>query len=388
MRRYKNIIILVLLLTYTFVLPAQNRSELERQRMRIIDKIEFTTSILKQTENDKSKVLDYLLSLKNQIANRKEIINNLRAQIQRLNTDITQKQKTLDSLVIAKNRIEKKFYSVIRKSYIQELTKNGFLFLLSASDWEDFMDRKRYLRQYNKYIHQKLAQIHEQKNIIDNTLDDINKDKAEIEKLLQNEQENINKLDEEKKKKDAVLRKLKREERKLMKLLKKQKKQREVFNRNIENIILNQLTDKEDIKMRDKNEGISTSFAANKSLLPMPVDNGYISSHFGKHKHPTIKGVYIFNDGIDIRTYPFTKVKAVFDGKVVGLMHISGYNWMIILKHGDYYTVYSKLASVTVSKGDQVKKGTILGNIGENGQFHFGIWKNKNKLDPEKWLKL
>ncbi len=376
----------LIFLFFTVFSSAQDRKTLEEERMRIIDKIEFTSNILKRTEKNKKATIDYLNSLQNQIRNRNKIIANLNKQINQINENINTMNIEYNNLSEKKSGIEHNFEFLLRKTYVQSLTKNKFLFLLSSTDWEDFMDRKRYLKQFNIYTKTRLQQISEQKQNLDKLLTKINVEKANVEKLIKEENDNVLKLKEESKKKDKILKELKRDRKKLVRVLKKQKKEREKLNKNIENIILNNLSGGNSVIATSEAKVVSNSFEENKSKFSWPVKAGYISSHFGKHRHPTIKGVYNFNNGIDFRTEPDSEVKSIFEGEVVGLMHITGYNWMIIIKHGKYYTVYSKLENVVISKGDKVKRGQTLGRIGDNGQFHFEIWKEKTKLNPEKWI--
>ena len=365
---------------------AQDRKTLEEERMRIIDKIEFTSNILKRTEKSKKATIDYLNSLQNQIRNRNKIIDNLNKQINQINDNIKKMNVEYNTLSEKKSGIEHNFELLLRKTYVQSLTKNKFLFLLSSTNWENFMDRKRYLKQFNVYTKTRLQKISDQKQSLEKLLVKINIEKANVEKLIKEENDNVLKLKEESKKKDKILKELKRDRKKLVRVLKKQKKEREKLNKNIENIILNNLSGGNSVIATSEAKVVSNSFEENKSKFSWPVKAGYISSLFGKHRHPTIKGVYNFNNGIDFRTEPDSEVKSIFEGEVVGLMHITGYNWMIIIKHGKYYTVYSKLENVVISKGDKVKRGQTLGRIGDNGQFHFEIWKEKTKLDPEKWI--
>ena len=375
-----------LFVSLSFLLYSQDRTKLEEERMRIIDKIEFTSGILKKTEKDKFATLDFLHSLQNQINNRNKIIKNLNTQIKQINKEIESNEKSLEVLIEKKNKIRSKFFDILKVNYIQGLTKNKFLFLLSSTNWENFLDRQRYLKQFNNYTEKRLIEINEQKQEISSILSQVSNDKNELEILLKAEEENVNKIKLESQKKDEVLKKLKKNERKLLTTLKKQKQQREKLNRSIEDIIISQLKAIDQNEVNKDSYKVSSSFKDNKSLLNWPVFGGYISSSYGKHKHPTIRGVATFNNGIDIRTAPNAVVKAIFDGEVVGLMHISGYNWMVIIRHGDYYSVSSKLTSVDISKGDKIKKGDVIGKIGDNGQFHFEIWKQKTKLNPEQWL--
>jgi murein hydrolase activator len=135
----------------------------------------------------------------------------------------------------------------------------------------------------------------------------------------------------------------------------------------------------------------SKEFQNNRGKLPWPVSNGVITGHFGRQPHPTIQSVEIVNNGIDIRTEVGAPVRAVFEGTVVGTQFIPGYDYMVILKHGEYYTVYSNLEEVSVKKGDEVSIRQSIGKVSTDrksntSEVHFEIWKEKTRLNPQDWV--
>ena len=123
-----------------------------------------------------------------------------------------------------------------------------------------------------------------------------------------------------------------------------------------------------------------------------PVNSGFISSRFGKQQHPVLKRITIINDGVGIQTEKDTKVKAVFEGVVSTIATIETMNNIVIVRHGDYYTVYARLKSVNVRKGQRVSTNDIIGEVFTNkdgiSELEFQVWKERTKLDPEKWLAL
>lgn len=136
---------------------------------------------------------------------------------------------------------------------------------------------------------------------------------------------------------------------------------------------------------------VSQEFQSNKGNLPWPVKNGVITGHFGRQPHPTIPNIEIVNNGIDIRTDEGAQVRSIFEGTVVGTQFIPGFDYMVILQHGSYYTVYSNLESVSVKKGDKVAIKQTLGKVSKNAktntsEVHFEIWKEKTRLNPQDWV--
>ena len=136
---------------------------------------------------------------------------------------------------------------------------------------------------------------------------------------------------------------------------------------------------------------LASSFAALRGRMPFPVPSGFISDHFGVHKHPILKGVMINNNGIDIQTSPGSPVHSVYDGVVQSVVNIPGINMVVAIQHGDYFTVYSKLANVSVSVGTRVRTGQRIGSVAsdEDGtaEINFQVWKNTVRQNPESWLR-
>lgn len=135
---------------------------------------------------------------------------------------------------------------------------------------------------------------------------------------------------------------------------------------------------------------LTGAFTANKGKLPWPVAKGVVLRYFGKQEHPSLKRVYIQNNGIDINAEAGAKVSAVFKGQVTGVQTIGSFGTVVIIQHGQYYTVYSNLSRAYVKKGESIKMGQELGRllIDDEGQssLHFEIWNKKKKINPIYWI--
>ena len=146
-----------------------------------------------------------------------------------------------------------------------------------------------------------------------------------------------------------------------------------------------------DFNLSEADFALATDFVKNQNHLPWPVDNGYLTAHYGLN---TIEGTKIQydNSGITISTSPGTSVKAVFDGEVSSVFNVEG-NYGITIRHGNYYTTYGNLSSVTVSKNTMVKAGQVIGRSGSSdteegrGQVEFMMMKELKYLNPESWLR-
>ena len=135
---------------------------------------------------------------------------------------------------------------------------------------------------------------------------------------------------------------------------------------------------------------LSSSFSGNRGRLPWPVGRGFISQRFGRHPHPVLKNVTVENRGIDIQTGAGEPVRACFDGKVLTIANIAGMNTIVMIQHGDFFTVYAKLRGVSVHEGQRVSAREVIGTVATDSEgtseVQFQVWHNSANLNPETWL--
>ena len=226
--------------------------------------------------------------------------------------------------------------------------------------------------------------------------------RTEKEKLLQTEENQRLAISREKGAQDQLLTKLNKSEANILTEIKQQEIAREELNQAIEESIASEMAR---IRKAERNRTTTTAaapassnvatpevsneasnFSSQKGRLPWPVE-GEIVKRFGRQPHPTVKGVEISNNGIDIGIKTNTTVKAVAAGTVVSTHFVPGYRNMVLVRHGDYYTVYSNLESVNVSSGTSLSAGQTIGNIStQAGELHFELWRQKERLNPERWI--
>lgn len=142
--------------------------------------------------------------------------------------------------------------------------------------------------------------------------------------------------------------------------------------------------------LNDEETSLASSFTASRAKLPWPVTKGFISDRFGRKAHPVLKGIYVENQGVDIQTNAGEGVRTVYDGIVQDVANMPGMNNVVAIQHGDYFTIYAKLRSVSVQVGQRVKARESIGTVAtdKNGvsEIQFQIWKEFTKLNPESWL--
>lgn len=398
MRDFKDIRIgsVLSLLFLCFFIYGQDRNELEKQRQKIIQDIERTNKELQSNQKNKETQLGQLKTLEEQVGSRKKLIINLNQEVQLNEKVLLENQAQLDHLLSKNRELQKSYAAFIRQSYLKKQSSSKWSYLLSAENLNVFLLRWRYMSQFDEFARQKSQELLKLSEQITSTNKEIEEVKSNTLKVISSTAENMNKLEEEQKVKDALIKKLSKEELALRDKLAKREKERENLNSSIEKIIRAELARAKELE-ESNSEAVSrkeidnTGFSNNKGKLTFPVKNSKITSKFGNQPHPNIKGVQISNNGIDFACSEAEEVLCVYDGEVVGVTYVPGFKNMIIIKHGSYYTVYSKLEKTYVVKGDKVNRSQKLGRInqGENGQIelHFELWKDKNKLDPQPWFR-
>jgi septal ring factor EnvC (AmiA/AmiB activator) len=385
MIRYFNIILLV----FSFsTVVAQSREELEKERSRIIQEIELAEQTLEETSQNKNERLRELQLLNDKISKRQSLINNIKNSILQSEQSIIQNEESLANYEKQLVNIKDQYSKLLRITYLKKLSTNEWAYLLSVENLNQAFLRWRYMKQFEKYCSDKAAQIKNIQEEIDSKIQNIEEFKLNQSQLLKNESSQISKLQKDQNEKNKILSVLKKDENQLKANLTKAKKEREKLNSAIENAIVSELNRRENEINESNYADLSENFNENKGKLPWPLTNGYVSGKFGIQDHPTLKGVQINNNGIDIQSNAGAVVLAVHPGKVIGIAQIPGYDNMVIVQHGDFYTVYSRLERVLVQKEKMIKAGTPIGNVSDsNSNLHFEIWKNKSKENPEKWLR-
>lgn len=390
--KYFLIFIVVLM---SNLLVAQSRQELEKQRLKIIKDIEKTSKALDNNKKTQEKNITQLKALEEQVNSRKSLINNLQSEVKLNEKLITQNESKIQELRQRHAALKDQYYKILRINYLKKLSNSKWSYLLSSESLNNLLVRWRYIHQFDQFTKQKMKEIQSLTGEIQLTNETIAQDREKNLKAMEQTTTNMKTLEKEQKEKDALVKKLALEEDKLKTNLKNREKEREKLNVAIEKIIIAALEkarekEKSDEKLVKKKEVDNSGFAKNKGALSWPVSKGKITGAFGTHPHPTIKNVQISNNGIDFTLPSGDNVVCVYDGEVVGVTNIPGFKNMVIIKHGSYYTVYSKLDNVIISKGQQIKRGQTIGNVEVNeegvAEVHFELWKDKSKMNPQPWF--
>jgi len=283
-----------------------------------------------------------------------------------------------------------------------------WMFIFSANNFNQAIRRYRYYKQINELRIIQSKSISHNKNDLVNKIGSLKKSKIDKEVTINEKNNELSTLEKQKKEKDDLLKSLKKKEKDLLAQVKKQEKERDALANKInaivdtykpakkkENKTTNNTTNKTTTNTNTKvtnTQGSSNSsgFESNKGKLSWPVNKGIITSKFGVHQHPVLDKVEVKNDGIDISTDKGSSVIAVYKGTVSGVFKVDGYENVVIIRHGDYLTVYSHLSQTTVSKGSEVSTEQKIGTAATNDEgdtfINFQVRFGSVTQNPTGWL--
>lgn len=399
-KRYNSqnliLVLLILILGVTNVF-AQQKKSLERKKGQLAKDISLTRQLLKNTQNNRTISLNDLKLLQKQVQNREKMIQTVQQQLGLLDVSITETDYQIDSLSTVLEEVRNEYAELIRHAYMSNNTYNRLLFLFSSDSFNEAYQRLKYLQYYTSYRKSQVEQIGFMKKELLNNRMLLEEEKIQKKELLVTEQQQQLALKVEEEQKNSMVKKLKQKEGYLKKKLNNKKAAIEELNRQIQKIIAKVTADEKPInktpnkKMTVNLQKLSTNFKKNQGKLPWPVDNGIITGKFGKQKHPILKHITLTNNGLDIATKKGSSARALFEGKVSNTFYSPTFQWAVIVKHGEYFTVYSNLAEVAVKKGDDITArqaiGTVYTDAGEGKtEVHLEVWKGNDKLNPIKWI--
>jgi septal ring factor EnvC (AmiA/AmiB activator) len=375
---------------------AQTKQELKKERRQKQQEIAFTKKLISKTSERQRKTVDYLKVLNQQIKNRESLIRTIQQQVKTLDSTIATNESVIQSLEDDLASLKDEYAGMVRFAYKTRNQYQKLAFVFSASSFNQAYKRLRFLGYYADFRQEQLSMIRETQNSLESRVQNLEERKAEKRALLTAKQEEKQELKDDLSQKRQLVSKLKSKKSRLRrKLNKKQQRARELANAIQASIRREREKASESESKAYANtpeaEVESNRFEQNKSSLPWPVEQGFISSEFGKHEHPTLDGVQVKNNGIHITTSPEAKAKAVFAGEVRRIVEQRGSGMGVLVRHGEYYTVYSNLQKVMVDPGEQIEANEVVGIVRTNtetgnAELHFQVWQSFDKLNPEKWL--
>jgi len=393
--KYGIILILILqsiLVRHSF---SQTKEELESRKQKNLEEIEYTTKLLRQTQNTRKANIGQIRIINKRIYLRDQLIQSMQKELDMLNEEIKEKNELIQNMEKDLEKIKKEYEKLIIYAYQNKDKYQKMMFIFAAENFNQAYKRMRYVQQFTKFRRKQAQMIKDMKENIAEEINKLENKRKEKTKLVKDKIAENLKLQEEKFQKNRIIAQLKTKENELKKEIEKKKRMNERIEKEIAEIIAEearkmkmtspyrQLTPEEKI--------ISDNFMENKGRLPWPTERGIITDSFGNHPHPVLPGITINNNGIDITTVEGAEVRALFDGVVSKVFAILGGNNAVIIRHGNFLTVYQNLINVKVKKGDHVTMKQPIGTVFTDKEtqttvLHIEIWKELEKQDPEEWL--
>jgi murein hydrolase activator len=378
----------------------ERKTKLQQEIKKIEEEINYSAKLLEETKKSKSTTVNQLVIIKNKIESRERLIQSINEEIAGIDKQIVQNNKTLQTLRDDLAKLKDEYARMIYSAYKNRSSFDRLMFIFSARDFNQAYKRIKYFQQYSSYRQNQAGMIEQTQSEINEMIAalEINRsEKIQLASALKDEQ---SKLSQERENQNVVYRNLTQKEKDLLKAIREKEKAAKKLQSEIEKLIA------EEIRLASRKEGTTTSglfaltpaelklsadFEQNQGGLPWPVERGIISGHFGEHQHPVLKQVKTKNNGIDILTDPGMDARAIFGGEVTRIMLIPNYNYVIMIRHGEFLSVYSNIDEVFVEKGETIQIRQKLGRIHSDTkesktELHFELWKGKTLLNPELWL--
>lgn len=389
-----RVAILILAVSCFFSASAQktSKSALQREKQKNLERIKETEKILNETAAKKKNSLGELTALKQRIEEQENLITSIKGEVGLLDNEISENNDIIRALEDDLDKLKKEYAALLYAAQKANSSTTRLSFLFSAESFDQLIMRLRYMEQYSSTRKLQAEQITKVQQELGGQVKEIEARRAEKNKLLMEEVAENDNLTNLKKKQGDMIKSLSREEKKLKRDLENTKKAVAQIDKMIEEIVREEAA--KAARSTNKSSAtiaLSSSFEQNKKQFPWPVASGFISQKFGRQNHPVLKGIIVQNNGINIQTKQNERVTCIFDGEVSRVAFIQTMGNTVIIKHGDYLTVYAGLKDVTVRTGQKVSTnqeiGTVLSNTEGVSELRFQIFKSTTPLDPQTWLR-
>jgi len=405
---------LFILLLITYLSFGQNKDILKQQQIALEKEINYTTSLLNKTKENKKSSLVYIDYLDKKISSQERLLqllnieqNLLKKQIFKLENKILENEKSINDAEKEIIELKKEYAEIIYSLQKNKNERNDLMFIISSETFNQAYKRILFLREYSRARKTQALQItknqdslaiNKQRLLSQKEL--IKSKKEQNLKLISNKKKSLNKVLISKDEKKTAVSKLQKSEQIFLKKIKDQQKKSRQLEQKIKKIIEEEIRLAREKIKRDKDNKISLTpeaqllsdkFSANKGKLPWPLEQGLIIQKFGKQKHKVFGNIETFNNGINIATNKNAIIRSVFDGKISRIFFIKGEGKAVLINHGEFFTVYSGLEEVKVKLGDNILAKEEIGKVltrenDDRTELHFEIWQGYDKQDPSVWL--
>lgn len=391
----KGIAFILIQLLVTCIISGQSKEELQKQKQQAYDDLKLTRELMEKTSAQRSNSVKQLQLLQRGINARASLISTLEEEVVLINEGIVETEAEIGQLTVDNEKNREEYARLVYYAYRNYTHYEKLMFILASSTISQSYQRYKYLKYISEYRVQIASEIELLIGELDRQRSKLNELKNEKLTALEDKASEQDKLVGQRSQKSAMVKSLKSKEAQLRREIKeKERIAREVEAR------IREIIEEEARKLNSKNiygaltpeqELVGSDFRKNKGLLPWPVDKGIITVGYGNHEVAGLVGSSVKNNGVDITSAPGTEVRAIFEGEVTKVFAILGANYTVLIRHGEFLSVYQNLVNVRVKSGDKVTTKQRLGEAftdkTENvASVHFEVWQERTILNPEVWI--
>lgn len=397
-----------------------SQKDLEKKKKKLNEDIKELNAQLSKTKANKKSQINTIVIINTKIKGREELIYTINQELNIVNKEIKDNQIQIDELSANLKKLKSEYAKMIYFAQRNQESYTKLMFIFSSGDFNQAYMRIKYFQQYANFRKKQADEIVATQQVINKKLAELEEKRQEKNALLGNEKVEKAELDKEKQEQELVLTEIQKKEKELKVELEKKKRDAENLQLAIRKLIEAEIkrkaeeaekiaaakaakankTSKTNKENRTETktyvpvltaeaEAIGNDFASSRGKLPWPVTKGVICQPYGEYEHPAIKGFMMYNNGVDICVTKGVQARAVFEGEVTSIAISPTGGKLVIIRHGEYLSVYSNLDEVFVKQGDKVtikqSIGTILEEDGKNS-MNLQIWKGNKTTDPSGWL--
>lgn len=420
--RLKKAFLFLLFVGFAMHSFAQSSAELKRKRDKITEELDKLNDEYTKISRDKRTSLKQLSLLKAQIDLREEKIKTANSEIRLLDHQISNNSNNVRSLQSQLNQLKKEYAAMVLFAFRNQSAYNKLMFIFAANNFNQAYKRLKYMQQFGDYRQRQAGYIEGTQKDLHVKIVALDHDKKEKKNILQDQEKEKEKLGKEKDNQAQVVNTLSKEEKRTKKEMAQQNRLLSQIRKSIGAAIRREIEEarrkeaeaariaaataakakaenKPTVVVKPASKGtdvlsatpeaakLSNDFLGNRGRLPWPVANGAIVGKFGL---TYIQGIKTDNSGVDIKTSQGAAVRSVFSGEVSKVENVDG-SYLIVIRHGEYFTAYMNLRTTSVSKGQKVSIKQTIGSAGvdpESGdsQVHFELWKGFTPQNPQSWI--
>ena len=391
----RTLAFILIQILFSGIVSGQSKEELQSQKQKAYDELKLTRELMEKTRSKRTTSVKQLRLLQNGINARAGLISTLESETDLLNRSILETEVKIAQLGIENEKNREEYARLIYYAYRNHTQYEKFMYILAGATISQSYQRYKYLKYISAYRVKKA-------NEIDSLIVELDYQKGQLnllknDKLLSLEEKEVEqeKLIGQRSRRSSMINELKRQESQLREEIREKERIAKALESKIREII-----EEEARKLNSANiyasltpeqELIGKDFKKNIGKLPWPVEKGIVTVGYGRHEVPGLRGSSVQNNGVDITSSPGTEVRAVFEGEVTKVFAILGANYTVLIRHGEFLSVYQNLVNVRVKTGDKVLTKERLGEAftdeTENvAMVHFEVWQERTILNPEEWI--